>query len=702
MFRKKQTLVVDNSGIDPVTNFSNNESFQSVLSSRMERRTVLKGAMGASLVSFFGLSVAGCNSSSSDDTDTTPDGAGTPQVSFKAIPISREDTVVVPEGYNVQVLAPWGTPLTGSYPDYRADGTNSGAEQEQQVGSHHDGMHFYPIDVKEGGSSSEEGLLVMNHEYVDVPVLHANGPSLNDGQRPADEVRKEIAGHGISVAHIRKDENGVWDIVHGSPYNRRVTAGTPMDIAGPVRGTDLVVTRYSTDGTRTRGTINNCAHGVTPWNTYLTCEENWAGYFVNKGELNKEQLRYGVRTNNGRYSWELADDGADEYIRFDVTASDGSAKDDYRNEANTFGWIVEIDPFNPESVPQKRTALGRFAHEGIVFQEPIEGEPLVAYSGDDARFEYIYKFVSKQPYYASSAGGYLLNEGTLYAAKFNDDGSGEWLPLAMDDDAFVAKMEAAVGSSITTPVGSVVFDKPFANQAELLMNTRLAADIAGATKMDRPEWGAVHPNNRDVYFALTNNTDRAKEDKWDTDNANPRPLSISGHIIRWTEANGNPAAENFSWDIFVMAGNAEGMTEDGFEKEVGQNLITGEALTEDSTFAAPDGLWFDPNGTLWIQTDMSGSLLRGEGNAGDFGNNMMLAANPETGEIKRFLVGPTQCEVTGVVTTPDGKTMFVNIQHPGDTSTPGNFTSNWPDGGTNRPRSATVVITKEDGGLIGS
>lgn len=696
MFRKKQTLVVDNSGIDPVTNFSDNESFQSVLSSRMERRTVLKGAMGASLVSFFGLSVAGCNSSSSDDTDTTtPDGAGTPQVSFKAIPISREDTVVVPEGYNVQALAPWGTPLTGSYPDYRADGTNSGAEQEQQVGSHHDGMHFYPIDVREGGSSSEEGLLVMNHEYVDVPVLHANGPSLIDGQRPADEVRKEIAGHGISVAHIRKDENGVWDIVHGSPYNRRVTAGTPMDIAGPVRGTDLVVTRYSTDGTRTRGTINNCAHGVTPWNTYLTCEENWAGYFVNKGERNKEQLRYGVRTTNGRYSWELADNGADEYIRFDVTTSDGSATDDYRNEANTFGWIVEVDPFNPESVPQKRTALGRFAHEGIVFQEPIEGEPLVAYSGDDARFEYIYKFVSKQPYFASSAGGYLLNEGTLYVAKFNDDGSGEWLPLSMDDDAFVAKMSAAVG----TTVGDITFEEAFANQAELLMNTRLAADIAGATKMDRPEWGAVHPKNRDVYFALTNNTSRSEED---TNNSNPRANSISGHIIRWTEANGSPASETFSWDIFVMAGNAEGMTEDGFEKEVGQNLITGETLTEDSTFAAPDGLWFDPNGTLWIQTDMSGSLLRGEGNAGDFGNNMMLAANPETGEIKRFLVGPTQCEVTGVVTTPDGKTMFVNIQHPGDTSTPGNFTSNWPDGGSNRPRSATVVVTKEDGGLIGS
>ncbi|BEH15449.1 MULTISPECIES: PhoX family protein [Marinobacter] len=696
MFRKKQTLVVDNSGIDPVTNFSNNESFQSVLSSRMERRTVLKGAMGASLVGFFGLSVAGCNSSSSDNSDTTtPDGVGTPQVSFKAIPISREDSIVVPEGYNAQALAPWGTPLTGSYPDYRADGTNSGSDQEQQVGSHHDGMHFYPIDVKEGGSSSEEGLLVMNHEYVDVPVLHANGPSLNDGQRPADEVRKEIAAHGISVAHIRKDENGVWDIVHGSPYNRRVTAGTPMDIAGPVRGTDLVVSRYSTDGTRTRGTINNCAHGVTPWNTYLTCEENWAGYFVNKGERNKEQLRYGVSTNNGRYSWELADDGADEYIRFDVTASDGSAKDDYRNEANTFGWIVEIDPFNPESVPQKRTALGRFAHEGIVFQEPIEGEPLVAYSGDDARFEYIYKFVSKQPYYASSAGGYLLNEGTLYAAKFNDDGSGEWLPLSIDDDAFFARMTAAVG----TTVGNITFEEAFATQAELLMNSRLAADIAGATKMDRPEWGAVHPKNRDVYFALTNNTSRAEED---TNNSNPRANSISGHIIRWTEANGNPVSETFSWDIFVMAGNAEGMTSDGFEKEVGQNLITGEALTEDSTFAAPDGLWFDPNGTLWIQTDMSGSLLRGEGNAGDFGNNMMLAANPETGEIKRFLVGPTQCEVTGVVTTPDGKTMFVNIQHPGDTSTPGNFTSNWPDGGTNRPRSATVVITKEDGGLIGS
>ncbi|WP_339804362.1 alkaline phosphatase PhoX, partial [uncultured Marinobacter sp.] len=459
--------------------------------------------------------------------------------------------------------------------------------------------------------------------------------------------------------------------------------------------TDLVRTRYSTDGTRTRGTINNCAHGVTPWNTYLTCEENWAGYFVNKGVRNKEQQRYGVRTTNGRYSWELADSGADEYIRFDVTAGAGAATDDYRNEANTFGWIVEVDPFNPESVPQKRTALGRFAHEGIIFHEAIEGEPVVAYSGDDSRFEYVYKFVSSQPYYSSSAGGYLLNEGTLYAGKFNEDGSGEWLPLSMDDAEFIAKMNAAVG----TTVGDISFDAAFADQAELLMNARLAADIAGATKMDRPEWGAINPRNRDVYFALTNNTSRGEDE---TDAPNPRANSITGHIIRWTETDSDPKSETFAWDIFVMAGNAEGLTADGFEKEEGKNLVTGETLTEDATFAAPDGLWFDQNGTLWIQTDMSGSLLRGEGNAGNFGNNMMLAADPESGEIKRFLTGPTQCEVTGVVSTPDGKTMFVNIQHPGDTSTVGNFTSNWPEGGNSRPRSSTVVITKDDGGLIGS
>lgn len=343
--------------------------------------------------------------------------------------------------------------------------------------------------------------------------------------------------------------------------------------------------------------------------------------------------------------------------------------DDYRNEPNTFGWMVEIDPFDPEGRPQKRTALGRFGHEGVIFAPAVEGQPVVCYSGDDSQNEYIYKFVSADNYYKATAGGYLLNTGTLYVAKFNADGSGEWLPLDVTNSAFTAKAAAA---GVT-----------FANQADLLINTRLAADVMGATKMDRPEWGAVHPSTGEVYFTLTNNTSRTDAN---VDAANPRANNATGHIIRWTE---NAGQATFKWDIFLLGGDVGTVTGTG---------ATAVTLTEENHFASPDGLLIDSRGIVWIQTDMSGS----QQGTGPYGNNQMLAADPVTKQVKRFFVGPIDAEVTGVTVTPDLKTMFVNIQHPGDRSTVGNFTSHWPEGGTARPRSATVIVTKNDGGLIGS
>ncbi|MDX5297452.1 MAG: PhoX family phosphatase, partial [Gammaproteobacteria bacterium] len=483
----------------------------------------------------------------------------------------------------------------------------------------------FPIDVKAGGHSSDDGLLVMNHEYIEQEFL-IGGPAVLDenGKRPADDVRKEIAAHGVSVIHIKKGLDGRWNIVQ-SAFNRRITGATPMQLAGPARGHAKVRTHYSPDGTMTRGTLNNCAHGYTPWGTYLTCEENWAGYFVNKDASRpKEHARFGVSGSRGRYGWELADSAEDAYVRFDATTLGATAADDYRNEPNTFGWIVEIDPFNPDSTPVKRTALGRFAHEGIVFAKAEEGKPLVCYSGDDSQFEYIYKFVSRQPYYASTAGGHLLNDGTLYVAQFNEDGTGNWLVLDVNDATFQSKMQAAVVAG--------TLDAPFADQGDLLINTRLAADIAGATKMDRPEWGAVDPNTGTVYFTLTNNTRRTDAQ---VDAANPRANNATGHIIRWDE-DSEPAAVTFKWDIFLLSGDV--------------GTATGNTvLTADSHHASPDGLWFDDRGVLWIQTDMSGSQLA----SGPFGNNQMLACDPNTKEIKRFLVGPPVCEVTGVVMTPD-------------------------------------------------
>lgn len=668
MSNNKTAISIDNSGTDPQTNFSLNPTFAAVVEASMARRKFLKGSAGMAVAAFIGGSLVACSSSDDNPAPVEPPVAGPELLGFTAIAASRIDGIAVPEGYTAQAFLPWGTPLTGSYPAYQPDASNTGSDQEQQVGMHHDGMHFFPIDARNSGESSTEGLLVFNHEYIDNNLIHPNG--IDTVPRIADEARKEIAAHGVSVAHIQQQADGSWALVNNSPFNRRITGATPMELAGPVRGNGKVVTKYSPDGSRTRGTLNNCGNGFTPWGTYLTCEENWAGYFANTDASQpREHSRYGVSASNGRYFWETATPTADIYQRFNASTIAAEASGDYRNEPNTFGWIVEIDPFNPDSLPQKRTALGRFGHEGVIFGKLEEGKPVVVYSGDDSTFEYIYKFVSSTPYYKNTAGGHLLNDGILYVARFNEDGSGDWLPLDINNADFMAKAEAAEIS--------------FADQADILLNTRLAADVAGATKMDRPEWGAVHPETGEVYFTLTNNTRRTAEQ---TDAPNPRANNATGHIIRWSERE-TQAATAFDWDIFLLAGDV------GTETP-GTDLT----LTADNHLASPDGLWFDKNGLLWIQTDMSGSQ-QGEG---PYGNNQMLVADPVTRQIKRFLVGPTDCEVTGISATPDMKTLFVNIQHPGDRSAPGNFTSNWPDGGNSRPRSATVIVTKNDGGVIGS
>jgi hypothetical protein len=480
----------------------------------------------------------------------------------------------------------------------------------------------------------------------------------------------------VSIYRTTRGADGTWAVV-ADPHNRRIHGLTPMEIAGPVRGSAHVVTKFSPDGTQTRGTLNNCAHGVTPWNTYMTAEENWAGYFSNvDAEQPREHKRYGVSAEpqGGRYGWHLAASGADEYIRFDASTKGASATEDYRNEPNTFGWMVEIDPFDPASTPVKRTHLGRFAHEGVVFAPAVEGQPVVCYSGDDSRFEYIYKFVSASPYVAGQTDGSILDTGTLFVAKFNDDGTGEWLALAP-------------GQNGLTP------ENGFADLADILVNTRLAADKAGATKMDRPEWGTIDTNGS-VYFTLTNNNRRAQTQ---VDAVNPRAENNFGQIVRWSYANADHTATGFEWELFVIAGGARSSA-----------TVAGEALGEENTFACPDGLWCDPNGRLWIQTDMGDIGPTYEGPLKEFGMNAMLAADPATGEIKRFLTGPWGQEITGVVTTPDGTTMFVNVQHPGGHGSPeqfaaGDMGSTFPDRDVAiPPRSATLVITREDGGVIGA
>ena len=413
------------------------------------------------------------------------------------------------------------------------------------------------------------------------------------------------------------------------------------------------------------GTMQNCANSHTPWGTYLTCKENWSDIFVKTTPLNALEKRYGISDSDNSYRWSEVDD------RFSV--------DKTPNEPNRFGWVVEIDPYDSASTPRKHTALGRFKHEGAAVTLAAD-QRVVVYMGDDQKFEYIYKFVSEKKYNPSNRAGnmQLLESGTLYVARFNEDGSGEWLPLVYDKNGLDKS-------------------KGFESQGDLLIKTRLAADAVGATKMDRPEWMTVDPHlNGSIYCTLTNNSDRGKEGKAPVDAANPRANNQVGHIIHWLEAEQDPAATQFRWDILVMAGR----TDTADSKARGS--------MQGADFDSPDGLSFDHRGALWIQTDVSSSTINKKSYE-KMGNNQMVATIPGTNEYRRFLTGPGGCEITGIAFTPDNRTLFINIQHPGeggdDVTNPDNprAVSNWPDARPDgRPRSSTVVITRSDGGLIGS
>jgi uncharacterized protein len=663
-------------------------SFVEVAARRASRREILRGSLAAAVAGMFGATASAQQQGSASVVPPGLDrGRSHPSLlGFMAVPTSGLDAVVVPEGYSYQVLLPWGSPISGDYPEFSL--SNSGEDQGNQMGMHHDGMHFFPLSPGNGrgdlpafaaGGSSDDGLLVMNHEYIEPRLMHAEAAGLAtgslsvlfgaDGFRDTDQVRKETNGHGVSVVHVQKHNDGTWQMVPDA-RNRRITALTPMEIAGPVRGHDSVKTKYSPDGTRTRGTLNNCAHGVTPWNTYLACEENIWYYFTNTQYASAPPSMTNYLTGwINFFAWHRARSGDDEFVRFEVTPTAASATEDYRNEPHCFGWVVEIDPFDPSSVPVKRTALGRFSHEGAVFGPAREGKPIVVYSGDDRAGAYIYKFVSARNYHRTTADGSLLDEGTLYAARFYEDGTGEWLALAPGENGLTA-------------------ENGFPDLASILVNTRGAGQLAGATPMDRPEWGTVDPLTGAVYFSCTNNGSRPAPGP-----ANPRAFNIYGHIVRWWEDGRDQAATSFTWDIFALGGTEE----HGVDGK-------GDALTPDNIFGSPDGLWMDPDGRLWIQTDAADAITS---DYQEIGNNMMLAADPNTGEIRRFLTGPNGCEITGVITTPDQRTMFVNVQHPGAGTSSANFAagnlqSHWPEGGDAYPRSATLVITKNDGGKIGT
>ena len=668
---------------DLPSNLSDNEHFQSVVGRVVSRRGFLKSGLGLGAAAFLAAPLAAHAAQHAHQHMAAGYGNNgprtAPKIGFAQVAASSGDAIVVPEGYSAQIFAPWGDALFADSPMWKPDGTNTGADQARQIGDNHDGMHFFPLN----GKSSQEGLLVMNHEYCNYEYLFGA-----EFMTPwtADKVLKAQNAHGASVIHVRKQGNK-WEIVLNSKYNRRITGNTPMQISGPAAGHALMKTLADPSGTLVLGTLNNCANGFTPWGTYLTCEENFNGYFGTTSGVDgrdESMKRYGINARGTGYRWEEFDE------RFDY------AKEP--NESNRFGWVVEIDPFDPESKPVKRTGLGRFKHENCAYALTADRR-VVVYMGDDQTNDYIYKFVSDGRFVPGkdAANRQLLDHGKLYVAKFGNGatagdfmGTGEWVLLDKQDNPVLAA------------------DDRFADQAEVLIKTRLAADAVGATKMDRPEWIAVHPATKEVYCALTNNSGRSAAQ---VDDANPRAANRFGQIVRWREAGSDAGAMSFDWDLFVIAGNPN--------VYAAGDLNAGSASIDTSnTFNSPDGIGFDADGRLWIQTD--GNFSNTGVYAGQ-GNNQMLCASPETGEIRRFLVGPAGCEITGLTFTPDGRTMFINVQHPGEVgSHPNRPTppagvgmdefiaanplafSQWPDATGGRPRSATVVITKDDGGVIGT
>ncbi|NJR69848.1 MAG: PhoX family phosphatase [Synechococcales cyanobacterium CRU_2_2] len=632
---------------DGISNNSGNRPFEEIFRASLSRRNLLQRSAVLSATGFLGAFVgeslfSKAASAMADQASGTllAQASGAGLINFTPLTIAQATSpepgknlpiATISADYQYEVLVPWGTSLQPGGPEYLGNPSSrpTAAQQTEMVGIGHDGMWFFPKNE----TSNSEGMLCINHEYGG--NTHIIGKEI-----PAslEDVRLSQHAHGMTVVAVQKS-NGKWERV-ASKNSRRIHVNTLVKFSGPAAGSDLLKNRANNP---TLGTLNNCSNGHTPWGTYLTCEENFNGYFgdqtydavAKKGTwtANDREKRYGFAATGFGYGWEKFDP------RFDLSNAD------YANEQNRFGWVVEVDPMDAKQTPVKRTALGRFKHEGVGLTVG-KGGRAVCYMGDDERFDYCYKFVSQASWRSLRSRGLSpLDYGTLYVAKFNENNTGEWLKLDISNPVLRAK---------------------FKNQAEVLTYARAAADSVGATPMDRPEWTTVGPDGR-IFWSLTNNSRRTA-----TGPASPLAPNPDGFILEMVDSD-NHVGATFTWKIPFIAQetHAEG---------------------DERTFSSPDGLWADPDGRLFIETD--GEQKKGL-------NDQMLVANPSTGEIRRLFSGPAGCEVTGVTVTPDRKTMFVNIQHPGDGDP---SATNFPAAidGVTIPRDATVVITRKDGGIVGS
>ncbi|MCZ4266840.1 PhoX family phosphatase [Rhodobacteraceae bacterium G21628-S1] len=597
----------------------------------VERAVSRRGFLGGALAFGSGAAVFGTGLMSST---TASRAEGHARFAFKPIDIATDHAVHVPEGYTSQVLVRWGDALWSEAEGAYSPETGVSAEMSDKVfGENTDGMELFEVEGRE--------IIAVNSEYVNPKI---NLPAASEGvPQSSEEVMLLKNLQGVTVMEVARGDNG-YQVVKDSPYNRRITHETEMVLAGPLAGHPLVQTNADPEGRRVKGTMNNCGAGKTLWGTYLTCEENFNGYFGATGAMPEGEgyIRYGIG-GEGRYAYEKFDE------RYDLSKEP--------NEPHRHGFVTEINPADASSTPVKRTALGRFKHENAEMVQASDGR-IVVYLGDDERGEYLYKYVSTNTWAEGEPTEGLLDDGQLYVAKFNDDQTGEWLALTPE----------------TTGM----------EQAEILCFTRMAASAVGGTTMDRPEWVACNPLKAEGYCALTNNKNRgvkpnAGGDDTSVNGPNPRETNNFGQIVRWAPADENHAAEAFTWDLYVMAGNPK----------VYNNAYAGSAnINEGNMFNSPDGMAFSSDGMLWIQTDGD------DDNEGEFegqGNNQMLVGDPESGEIARFMTVPNGAEVTGLCWSLDKKVAFVGVQHPGGA---------WPDG-AGKPRSSIVAVWREDGALIG-
>jgi hypothetical protein len=628
------------------------DTLNQIIERRLDRRSFLQFAA-------LGVAAVGLGQVAGKVALASPAAAGEGFTAIKPVGTFSAKTML-PQNYTSAMLIRWGDPVVKGAPAFDPKNLTKAA-QEKQFGYNCDFIGFVPMKA----NASDTGLLVVNHEYTSPELMWKNYKA---SKTTKDIVDVELAAHGISIVEVQRGADGAWKYLPDSKYNRRITAYTPIKFSGPAVGADLLKTKAEPTGTTVLGTLNNCAGGKTPWGTILAAEENFHQYFANVDQLDDKDpvkalhKRYGVPGKGSERNWESI------YDRFDVT------KDP--NEPFRHGWIVEVDPSDPTSTPVKHTALGRFKHEAATISVGSKGQ-LAAYLGDDERFEYVYKFVPKGTYDPAKgkANSALLTEGTLYVAKFNDNGSGEWLPLVQGQGPLTEK-------------------NGFKSQADVLIKTRIAGDLVGATKMDRPEDMELNPVNKKVYLALTNNTQRGAEGKPGPDAANPRAPNRAGHIIELTEDGDDPAATKFEWEIFLLCGDPA--KEDAAKPET-ETYFAGYDKTKVSPIGAPDNVAFDNAGNLWIATDGQPSAIKYNDAL-----HMVPTAGSERGHVQQFFSSTTGSEVCGPEFTPDNKTLFLAVQHPGEGGLFEMPTTRWPDNNRNLPpRPSVIVVTHKQGKVIG-